>query len=72
MEECVDGEYQDLQVAGRRLRARASSFGRDPVLAERVSGMSDEEIWLLNRGGLTSRRSTRAYHDAVRHTGSPR
>jgi pyruvate dehydrogenase E1 component len=70
MEECVDGEYQTFKSRDGAY-VREHFFGRDPVLAERVSGMSDEEIWLLNRGGLDQQKVYAAYHDAVRHTGQP-
>ena len=33
--------------------------------------MSDEEIWLLNRGGHDQQKVYAAYHEAVRHTGQP-
>ena len=33
--------------------------------------MSDEEIWLLNRGGLDQQKVYAAYDAAVRHTGQP-
>src|SRR5579884_1982395 len=33
--------------------------------------MSDEEIWLLNRGGLDQQKVYAAYHAAVRHAGQP-
>jgi pyruvate dehydrogenase E1 component len=46
-------------------------FGKDPVLLDRVAHMSDEEIWLLNRGGLDQQKVYAAYHEAVRHTGQP-
>ena len=41
------------------------------MLLERVSHMSDEEIWLLNRGGLDQQKVYAAYHEAVEHTGQP-
>ncbi len=70
MEECVDGEYQTFKSRDGAY-VREQFFGRDPVLLERVSHMSDEEIWLLNRGGLDQQKVYAAYHDAVRHTGQP-
>ncbi len=33
--------------------------------------MSDDEIWLLNRGGLDQHKVYAAYHEAVRHRGAP-
>jgi pyruvate dehydrogenase E1 component len=70
MEECVDGEYQTFKSRDGAY-VREHFFGRDPVLLERVSHMSDEEIWLLNRGGLDQQKVYAAYHEAVEHTGQP-
>ena len=70
MEECVDGEYQTFKSRDGAY-VREHFFGRDPVLLERVSHMSDEEIWLLNRGGLDQQKVYAAYHEAVQHTGQP-
>ena len=70
MEESVDGEYQTYKSRdGAYVRERF--FGKDPVLLERVSHMSDDEIWLLNRGGLDQQKVYAAYHEAVRHTDQP-
>jgi pyruvate dehydrogenase E1 component len=70
MEESVDGEYQTYKSRdGAYVRDRF--FGKDPVLLERVSHMSDDEIWLLNRGGLDQQKVYAAYYEAVRHTGQP-
>src|SRR5438105_10549860 len=33
--------------------------------------MSDDEIWLLNRGGLDQQKVFAAYHEATRHVGQP-
>ncbi|MGH2873847.1 MAG: pyruvate dehydrogenase (acetyl-transferring), homodimeric type, partial [Solirubrobacteraceae bacterium] len=70
MEECVDGEYQTFKSRDGAY-VREHFFGRDPGLLERVADMSDEEIWLLNRGGLDQQKVYAAYHAAVRHTGQP-
>ena len=70
MEECVDGEYQTYKSRDGAY-VREHFFGKDPVLLERVSHMSDEEIWLLNRGGLDQQKVYAAYHEAVQHTGQP-
>jgi pyruvate dehydrogenase E1 component len=70
MEACVDGEYQTFKSRDGAY-VREHFFGRDPVLLERVADMSDEEIWLLNRGGLDQQKVYAAYHEAVRHTGQP-
>ncbi len=70
MEECVDGEYQTFKSRDGAY-VRENFFGRDPVLLERVSHMSDQDIWLLNRGGLDQQKVYAAYHEAVGHRGQP-
>jgi pyruvate dehydrogenase E1 component len=70
MEECVDGEYQTYKSRDGAY-VREHFFGKDPVLLERVEHMSDEEIWLLNRGGLDQQKVYAAYHEAARHRGQP-
>ena len=70
MEDCVDGEYQTFKSRDGAY-VREHFFGRDPRLLERVSHMSDEEIWLLNRGGLDQQKVYAAYDAAVRHSGQP-
>ncbi|HEV3130266.1 MAG TPA: pyruvate dehydrogenase (acetyl-transferring), homodimeric type [Solirubrobacteraceae bacterium] len=70
MEESVDGEYQTYKSRDGAY-VREHFFGKDPVLLERVSDMSDDEIWLLNRGGLDQQKVYAAYHEAIRHRGQP-
>jgi len=70
MEESIDGEYQTYKSRDGAY-VREHFFGKDPVLLDRVAGMSDDEIWLLNRGGLDQQKVYAAYHEAVRHTGQP-
>jgi pyruvate dehydrogenase E1 component len=70
MEESLDGEYQTFKSRDGAY-VREHFFGRDPVLLDRVSNMSDDEIWLLNRGGLDQQKVYAAYHEAVHHTGQP-
>ena len=70
MEDCVDGDYQTFKSRDGAY-VREKFFGRDPRLLERVAHMSDEEIWLLNRGGHDQQKVYAAYDAAVRHTGSP-
>ncbi len=70
MEDCVDGDYQTFKSRDGAY-VREKFFGRDPRLLERVSHMSDEAIWLLNRGGHDQQKVYAAYHEAVRHTGQP-
>ncbi|MGB0098212.1 MAG: pyruvate dehydrogenase (acetyl-transferring), homodimeric type [Solirubrobacteraceae bacterium] len=70
MEECVDGDYQTFKSRDGAY-VREHFFGRDPVLLERVSHMSDDEIWLLNRGGHDQQKVYAAYHAAVNHQRQP-
>jgi pyruvate dehydrogenase E1 component len=70
MEDCVDGDYQTFKSRDGAY-VREHFFGRDPRLLERVADMSDEEIWLLNRGGHDQQKVFAAYDAAVQHTGQP-
>ncbi|MFL5831852.1 MAG: pyruvate dehydrogenase (acetyl-transferring), homodimeric type [Solirubrobacteraceae bacterium] len=70
MEECVDGEYQTFKSRDGAY-VREYFFGRDPVLLDRVAHMSDDEIWLLNRGGLDQQKVYAAYHEAAATQGQP-
>ncbi|MGA1728922.1 MAG: pyruvate dehydrogenase (acetyl-transferring), homodimeric type, partial [Steroidobacteraceae bacterium] len=70
MEEAVDGEYQAFKAKGGAF-TREHFFGKYPELRELVANMSDDEIWLLNRGGHDSRKVWNAYAAAVAHTGRP-
>src|SRR5580658_5709292 len=70
MEECVDGEYQDFKSKDGAY-VREKFFGKYPELAEMVAGMTDDEIWALNRGGHDPVKVYAAYSAAVRHTGQP-
>src|SRR5258708_3719377 len=70
MEECVDGEYQDFKSKNGAY-VREKFFGKYPELADMVAGMTDDEIWALNRGGHDPVKVYAAYSAAVRHTGQP-
>jgi pyruvate dehydrogenase E1 component len=70
MEEAVDGEYQDFKSKDGAY-VREHFFGKYPELAEMVAGMSDDQIWALNRGGHDPVKIYNAYAAAVRHTGQP-
>ncbi len=70
MEDSLDGEYQTYKSRDGAY-VREHFFGKDPVLLDRVSHMSDEEIWLLNRGGLDQQKVYAAYHEAAAHRGEP-
>src|SRR5450755_2186305 len=70
MEGCVDGDYQTFKSRDGAY-VREHFFGRDPRLLERVKNMTDDEIWLLNRGGHDQQKVFAAYDTAVKHTGQP-
>jgi pyruvate dehydrogenase E1 component len=70
MEECVDGEYQDFKSKDGAY-VREKFFGKYPELLEMVAGMTDAEIWALNRGGHDPGKVYAAYAAAVRTVGRP-
>src|SRR6185312_10164190 len=70
MEECVDGEYQACKAKGGAY-TREHFFGKYPELLDMVSGMSDEQIANLHRGGHDPKKIYNAYLRAVEHTGGP-
>jgi pyruvate dehydrogenase E1 component len=70
MTESVDGEYQTYKSRDGAY-VREHFFGKDPVLLERVAGMTDDEIWALNRGGLDQQKVYSAYAAAVREHDRP-
>ena len=70
MEECVDGEYQDFKSKDGAY-VREKFFGKYPELLEMVAGMTDDEIWALNRGGHDPNKIYAAYSAAVRTIGQP-
>src|SRR5512140_2942912 len=70
MEEAVDGEYQTYKSKDGAY-VREKFFGKYPELLEMVAGMTDDEIWALNRGGHDPTKIYAAYSAAVRHTGQP-
>jgi pyruvate dehydrogenase E1 component len=70
MGECVDGEFQNFKARGAAY-ARSEFFGKHPELAEMVSGMSDDEIAELGRGGHDPYKVYQAYKRAVETKGMP-
>jgi pyruvate dehydrogenase E1 component len=70
MEECVDGEYQAFKSRNGAY-VREHFFGRYPELAEMVKDMSDQDVWLLNRGGHDPVKIHAAYAEAMHHEGQP-
>ena len=70
MEEAVDGEYQNFKAKGGAY-TREHFFGKYPELRELVANMSDEQVFLLKRGGHDSRKVWNAYAAAMAHRGRP-
>jgi pyruvate dehydrogenase E1 component len=70
MEEAVDGEYQNFKAKGGAY-TREHFFGKYPELKELVANMSDEQVFLLKRGGHDSRKVWNAYAAAMAHSGRP-
>jgi pyruvate dehydrogenase E1 component len=69
MMEVVDGEYQNYKAKnGAYVR---ENFFNTPELKDLVAEMSDDDIWLLNRGGHDPFKVYAAYDAAVRHEGEP-
>jgi len=70
MMECVDGEYQNFKAKGGAY-TREHFFGKYPELKEMVANMSDDDIWMLNRGGHDPLKVFNAYQAAMTHKGQP-
>ncbi|MDP8919338.1 MAG: pyruvate dehydrogenase (acetyl-transferring), homodimeric type, partial [Pseudomonadota bacterium] len=70
MEETVDGEYQDYKSKDGAY-VREHFFGKTPETKALVSGMSDDQIWALVRGGHDPLKVYAAYDAAVKHKGQP-
>jgi len=70
MEECVDGEYQAFKARDGAY-VRKEFFAKYPELLELVSGMTDDEIWQLRRGGHDPLKVYAAYSAAVSHRDQP-
>jgi len=70
MEECVDGEYQAFKARDGAY-VRKEFFAKYPELLDMVSGMTDQEVWQLRRGGHDPLKVYAAYAAAVSHRGEP-
>jgi pyruvate dehydrogenase E1 component len=69
MMECVDGEYQTFKSKdGAYVR---EYFFNTPELKELVADYSDDDIWMLNRGGHDPFKVYAAFHAAVNHKDQP-
>jgi len=70
MEECVDGEYQAFKARDGAY-VRKEFFAKYPKLLDMVSGMTDQEVWQLRRGGHDPLKVYAAYAAAASHRGEP-
>ncbi|MCL6268354.1 pyruvate dehydrogenase (acetyl-transferring), homodimeric type [Sansalvadorimonas sp. 2012CJ34-2] len=70
MDEAVDGDYQNCKNKGGAW-TRENFFGRYPETKKMVEGLTDDDIWHLNRGGHDPYKVFAAYNAAVNHTGQP-
>ncbi len=70
MNSTVDGEYQRYKAEDGAF-VREHFFGPDPRLRQMVEHMSDDEIWLLRRGGLDYKKVYAAYKAATELKGAP-
>ena len=70
MTDTVDGEYQAFKSKGGAY-TRENFFGKHPDAVKLVAGMSDEEVWQLNRGGHDPHKVYAAYKAAVETKGQP-
>ncbi len=70
MEEAVDGEYQAFKAKGGAY-TRDNFWGKYPELKERVSHLSDHEIFMMKRGGHDVKKVYAAYDAAVKTKDQP-
>ncbi|WP_293696903.1 pyruvate dehydrogenase (acetyl-transferring), homodimeric type [uncultured Agrococcus sp.] len=70
MNETPDGDYQTYK-AESGLFVREHFFNRREETKKLVSGLTDDEIWNLKRGGHDYRKIYAAYKAAVEHKGQP-
>jgi pyruvate dehydrogenase E1 component len=70
MEEALDGDYQTYKSRNGAY-VREHFFGSSPELLRMVEHMTDDEVWLLNRGGHDAQKVYAAYAAAARHKNQP-
>lgn len=70
MMETLDGEYQNFRAKDGAY-IREHFFAKYPELKAMVADMSDEQLWLLKRGGHDIKKVYAAYKAAVEHKGQP-
>src|SRR5690606_23843481 len=63
-----DGEYQNCKAFGGAYR-REHFFGKYQETAAMVASLSDEDIWLLNRGGQDPHKVYASYGLAMKSSG---
>ncbi|MCL2871430.1 MAG: pyruvate dehydrogenase (acetyl-transferring), homodimeric type [Betaproteobacteria bacterium] len=69
MMECLDGDYQTFK--GRDGAYVRENFFNTPELKTLITGMSDDDLWQLNRGGHDPHKVYSAYKAASEHRGQP-
>jgi pyruvate dehydrogenase E1 component len=70
MNRTPDGDYQTYKTESGAF-VRENFFGRDPRTLEMVSGMTDDQIWGLRRGGHDYKKVYAAYKAATEQKGKP-
>ncbi|WP_343182656.1 pyruvate dehydrogenase (acetyl-transferring), homodimeric type [Buchnera aphidicola] len=70
MNETVDGDYQNFKSKDGSY-IRKHFFGKYSETLQLVQDMSDEEIWMLNRGGHDPKKIFAAFHKAKQSKDKP-
>ncbi|PIE44796.1 MAG: pyruvate dehydrogenase (acetyl-transferring), homodimeric type [Gammaproteobacteria bacterium] len=70
MEEVVDGEYQAYKAKGGAY-VRERFWGKYPELKKRVDHLTDDELFLMKRGGHDEQKVYAAFDAAVKTKGKP-
>jgi pyruvate dehydrogenase E1 component len=70
MMETIDGEYQNFRAKDGAY-IRKHFFAKYPELKAMIADMSDEQLWLLKRGGHDIKKVYAAYKAAVEHKDQP-
>jgi pyruvate dehydrogenase E1 component len=65
-----DGDYQTYKAESGAY-VRENFFGRDPVTADLVKDLTDDQLWNLKRGGHDYRKVYAAFKAATEHKGQP-
>lgn len=70
MMETIDGDYQNFRAKDGAY-IREHFFAKYPELKAMVADMTDEQLWLLKRGGHDIKKVYAAYKAAVEYKGRP-